>query len=821
MKKQLFLLPYLPLFTAVLLLASTASWSLPVLTPGDLDQYAQICAGSASDMSLNNSGTKLLLFGPDDKVPGLHDQLPDLVHAAKSSEVGALVCISEQVSELEVCNFGLFFAIPRLRTDYIISAISLQTGMAGAIMELNGTEPTPCDDVGVIDSTVTSIAGAPPDITALWQALEGMGLTDADDDNDGLSNLVEFIRNSDSLDAGSPGASVSVVVNNSTDLTLPEGEAFTIRVSMTAGAYKKAPTDYYVYMDALGAQYSYIYPKKLQEVDEPEVSVRHVAINFTNLKLITLPGFGTGDYDIQFNAEVENLGTLSSSAHLKIVPNTWQFTDITLDAGFDYSHGYLTETEDYENRDLQISSAGVAAGDYDNDGWVDLYITRGTIGENLLFRNLGDGSFEETGTTAGVNLASDNTTGAVFADYDGDGYLDLFVGRTTSDTTNPLKPTLFHNDGNGAFTDVTDSTGLTEMLISFGGAYADIDRDGDLDLWVNHWLWNRWQAYLWQNNGDGTFTDISEAAGIPVEVAADNATNFADINNDGWPDILISGDYGTSQVLMNDGDGTFTVVTTAVISDENGMGGAVADYDNDGDLDWFVSSVYDLLGQQDGVFWGATGNRLYQNQGDGSFLDVTEESGTRIGYWGWGSCFADFNNDSHLDLFHVNGWSAAGFNQALQFDIDPSVLFISDQNGAFMERSSELGIQDNDQGRGIVCFDFDRDGDIDIFIANSEQPPRLFRNDGGNLNNYLSIRLEGEQLNTQAIGARVYVNTGNLTQMREVQISNNYMSQNPVDAFFGLGKTNTVDSIHVVWPSGAEVFLEDITPNQELFIALP
>ena len=193
----------------------------------------------------------------------------------------------------------------------------------------------------------------------------------------------------------------------------------------------------------------------------------------------------------------------------------------------------------------------------------------------------------------------------------------------------------------------------------------------------------------------------------------------------------------------------------------------------------------------------------------------------RIGYWGWGSCFADFNNDAHLDLFHVNGWTADGFNAALQFDKDPSRLFISDQQGAFIERSSELGLQDNNQGRGIVCFDFDRDGDVDIFTANSEQAPALFRNDGGNLNNYLHIQVEGEQKNTEAIGARVYVTINDTIQMRELQVSNNFMSQNPVEVYFGLGNADNVDQVRVVWPSGQERTLENVSINQLLFVQHP
>jgi len=257
-----------------------------------------------------------------------------------------------------------------------------------------------------------------------------------------------------------------------------------------------------------------------------------------------------------------------------------------------------------------------------------------------------------------------------------------------------------------------------------------------------------------------------------------------------------------------------------VISDENGMGGAVGDYDNDGDLDWFVSSVYDYRTFEE-YPWGITGNRFYKNDGQGNFSDVTDETGTRIGHWGWGSCFADFNNDAWLDLFHVNGFSGGGDASVAPFVQDPAQLFISDQQGSFLERGIELGMNDIGQGRGIVCFDYDRDGDIDVFIANNRQPPALYRNDGGNNQNYLHIQLQGEDANSEAVGARIYVTINGLTQMRELRNGSNFLSQNPVEAYFGLGSARKVDLVRVVWPSGVEKTLEAIDANQLLTITHP
>ena len=495
----------------------------------------------------------------------------------------------------------------------------------------------------------------------------------------------------------------------------------------------------------------------------------------------------------------------------------WTFTDVTEASGLKYEHGYRSGAPITEQ---MIMCGGVASGDYDGDDLIDLYVVRGEMGPNLLFRNLGDGTFEEVGAAAGVAIDGPHSCGPTFADFDGDGWLDLIVGG--------LEGTELHmllNRGDGSFEDITDSAGVSSTRNTFASALGDLDRDGDLDLFLTHWGSDFDEDVLWRNDGDRTFTNVDKPAGVGKSVfgAFDSTLtpNFADVNGDGWPDIVVASDFQTSRILLNNQDGTFTNITTDVISDENGMGSTLADYDNDGDLDWFVTSIWDPFPGRAG--WGETGNRLYRNRGDGTFDDVTDEAGVREGYWGWAACFADFNNDGHLDIFHVNGMyphsDAPAPEKFETWQDDPARLFVAQGDGTFTERSAELGMDDRGQGRGVVCFDYDRDGDVDIFIANNQEPPKLYRNDGGNAANFLIVTLRGASPNSQAIGARVYVSAGGLTQMRELRAGSNYSSQDSVEAHFGLGAADVVDEVRILWPSGESVSRERVQVNQQVLVS--
>jgi len=483
-----------------------------------------------------------------------------------------------------------------------------------------------------------------------------------------------------------------------------------------------------------------------------------------------------------------------------------QFTDVTELLGITHSHR-CGEIARGKKEDRQIMAGGIAVGDYDNDGWPDLYFSGGSAGRGALYRNQQGRSFEELAEQAGVALAGVEAAGAVFADYDGDGWLDLLVTGV-----NESPSSLLRNKGDGRFEDVTAESGLSGLKHSFSASFADYDRDGDLDLYIGHWAPPQNTAQLWRNNGDKTFSDVTQQAGLAESEMNDFSANFSDIDNDGWLDLLIVADFDTTQVYRNNQDGRFSLITTEDISDENGMGSAVGDYDNDGDLDWFVSSIDS---------GGISGNRLYKNRGDGTFFDVTEKSAVRYGGWAWGSCFADFNQDGYLDIFQVNGYGRPAINYHGESNLQTSVLFISRGKGwfrgiSFVEQAELLGVADQAHGRGVSCMDYDRDGDLDIIIANNNQPPTIYRNNGVEGRNFLNIRLTGISTNRQAVGARVFVKADGKQQMRELRIGSNYLSQDLVEAHFGLNDAKVVDELHIVWPSQQSTTLYDVQVNQFL-----
>lgn len=533
--------------------------------------------------------------------------------------------------------------------------------------------------------------------------------------------------------------------------------------------------------------------------------------SFASLTVLTAC-IGSGDGIRAGGADPDSAGLPEPDGHFAVSETS----------NIQYIHGYLDPALSMQER----IAGGAAAGDYDNDGDIDLFIVRGDIGPNLLYQNDGSGTFADVAAAAGVayTRSSDENyrhSGPTFADMDGDGDLDLFVGGIHNDPC-----FLFENQGDGTFLDVTAGSGLDEIdsVHTLSAAFGDYDLDGDLDLFLGHWTGGLVSMgdpddteNLWRNDSDQAgirFTSVSASAGISPSILTydrdDSFTpTFARIDDDEYPDLLVVGDYGSSKIYMNNRDGTFSNATTLspfVDNTNSDMGSAVGDFDNDGDLDWFISAA---LGTDPflGVFYGV-GNRLYLNDGDGTFSNHSSIAGIVDGGWGWAACSADFNLDGNLDIYHTNGWYTVGNEDFLS---DASRLFMSQGDGTFLEMSEAYNIVDTEQGRGVVCADFDNDRDVDVLLLHRDpdNSATLFRNDIA-VNNALSIELIGMPPNTEAVGARIRVTVNAVTQTREVVIGSNFTSHDPTRQIFGLGSATHADTVEITWPGGVTETYTDV-----------
>ncbi|MFT4787469.1 MAG: cytochrome c peroxidase [Paraglaciecola sp.] len=494
------------------------------------------------------------------------------------------------------------------------------------------------------------------------------------------------------------------------------------------------------------------------------------------------------------------------------------FSDVTAQSGLDYHLTPPAFSDEYH-----LMGGGVAVDDFNADGWQDLFISH-AMQPGKLFMNNTRGGFVDVTTKILGNLTGQQL-GALFLDYDHDGDKDLLL---VEDDINQGYFRLFNQLSSGAMRPSASKAGIGFKRFTHSLSAGDYDGDGDLDLFAAHWgdvLTTVRQGYLWDNSGQGIFEDISallpqtRISPLYPHLDVNFLSIFSDIDNDNDPDLLIAADYLTSQVLLNK-DKQFIDVTRPVISDENGMGSAVGDYDNDGDLDWFVSSIWNPI-EQKAYKGGVTGNRLYNNDGLGHFTDATDIAGVRKGYWGWGACFADFNNDGWLDIFHTNGMRTGQIAQESpvgQFYQDPSRLFINNQDGTFREMALDWGITHSGQGRGVSCLDFDNDGDMDIIIANNGAAPTLYRNNNLAGNNYLAIKLVGNPGNPDGVGAKITVQTQQMQQLREIRLGSNYLSNDPLIAHFGLGQHMLVDKMTIIWPDGQRQTLTKLPANRQTTI---
>jgi enediyne biosynthesis protein E4 len=500
---------------------------------------------------------------------------------------------------------------------------------------------------------------------------------------------------------------------------------------------------------------------------------------------------------------------------------------------------------------IETTGSGAAFLDYDNDGWPDVFLVNGTTLDGFpqgreptshLYHNNHDGTFTDVTKKAGVALTGWGQ-GVCAGDYDNDGWVDLFVTFWGHNV-------LLHNNGDGTFTDVTKKVGLWHDDVRWGAgcAFLDYDRDGRLDLFVSEYVdfdpartpapgsstLCQWKGVpvmcgprgltatrneLYHNNGDGTFSDVSEKSGVTKTGVGYCLTALTgDFDNDGWPDIFVACDTTPSLLFHNNHDGTFKEigVSAGVAYDEDGraqagMGADAADYKGDGWLDIVKTNFSDDT------------STLYHNNGNGTFTDVTYPAGLggNTQFLGWGTLFVDVDNDGWPDLFMANGHvypevDAKGLSSTFR---ERKVLYVNQRNGKFKDISLEAGpgITKPFNSHGVAAADYDNDGAVEILVSNSHDPPSLLKNYGDH-ENWILLKLIGTKSNRDAIGAQVRVWGGGHQQLQEVRSGGGYISQSDFRLHFGIGCATKVDLVEIRWPSGLVEKLENVPANQILTV---
>ena len=494
---------------------------------------------------------------------------------------------------------------------------------------------------------------------------------------------------------------------------------------------------------------------------------------------------------------------------------------------------------------LESTGCGCAFIDYDNDGWMDIFLLSGTRltgdppgASNRLYKNNRDGTFTDVTEKAGLK-ATGWASGVCIGDYNNDGFEDIFCTYFGQNR-------LYRNNGDGTFTDITKSAGLWNDRPRWGAgcSFLDYNRDGNLDLFISNYVRFsfehtplpgqnpncNWKGVpvecgpvgmptgrhsLYRNNGDGTFTDVSQQAGIARATECYGMTVIAaDLDEDGWTDIFVACDSTPSLLFMNNHDGTFReegVLRGVALSDDGmeqaGMGVGVGDYDLDGHLDLFKTHFAD------------DANGLYHNDGKANFDEVTRSSllAVETRYVCWGAGIADLDNDGYPDIFLVTGNVYPEIERKLpQYaNKTPRVVFRNLGNGTFEELGQEAGagVTEDHCSRGCAFGDFDNDGDVDILIVNLNEPPSLLRNDLKAKQNWIKVKCEGVKSNRSAIGARVLVRYGDKVQAQAVLSHASFYSCNDPRLHFGLGNFGSAD-IEIFWPSSLHEKFKAIRANQ-------
>ena len=506
-------------------------------------------------------------------------------------------------------------------------------------------------------------------------------------------------------------------------------------------------------------------------------------------------------------------------------------------SGVDFKH---TDGKSGQRLFNEFLGSGGGFFDYDNDGDLDIYLVNGASQvaspdknppTNVLYRNNGDGYFSDVTELAGTGSTSYGT-GCTVGDYDNDGDLDLYVANFGLGV-------LYQNSGDGTFIDVSMNSGVANSRWGTSCAFADVDNDGYLDLYITNYadyaVENDKKCYvrgIWQycgprayppdtdtfyhNNGNGTFTDLTEESGfLNVPACHGLGVSFGDYDNDGDQDLYIANDQDPNFLFQNQGGGKFEEI--ALLSgvsysdmgkEEAGMGTIFGDYDNDGFLDLTVSN-----------FQRET-NTLYHNEGSGFFADVTTLAGigeVTYSYLGWGIAFFDYDNDGYKDIFVANGHVLDNITEVDRSTTYPqrNLLFRNLGDGTFEDVSNQSGIGLSLQkvSRAAAFGDYDNDGDLDILVTNWNQTADLLRNEYGNLNNWIQIDVVGTKSNKSGIGTRIKLIIGDSKQYQEVQSGGSYLSFNDLRAHFGVGNAKKIDLIEIHWPSGHVDQYENLAVN--------